>query len=307
MMPPLVSVVSAVYNKADVLADTLRRLTEQRGIPADAIEFVFVDDGSTDGSLAFLQARAEADSRIRVSAPGGNLGPSIRFNQAAALAKGRYLLAVDADDMTPANAARFLTDCAARLAVPLVFGRSKRGLDCVEIPENAKVETAGDALAFCADRKIVRMGFLAEREMWLQAGGADETVFIQDQSLPLRLSVAAGRLAYVDAEIYYLRPVAAGNLSNNRLQQHHDRFFSLLPFLDRPGVSPSARRAILRQLVSSVWKMERDSGGRWPILTPAGRAYLLNRLAGLEPSSAFFAAAAARLRECPGIRRPGER
>lgn len=307
MSQPLVSIISAVYNKADVLPETLRLAMEQKGIAEQDIEFVFVDDCSTDPSLRLLEDAAARDARIRAFSSPVNSGPAIAFNRAAAEARGRYLLAIDADDMLPANAACFLIDCAQRCNSGLVFGRSRRGdvacSDCPDIPQDAVLSVEGDALAFAAERKLVRMGFLAERELWLKAGGADETIFIQDQSLPLRLAAVAEKLVFVDALVYHLRPTADGNLSRNVLQQHHDRFFALLPFLDRQGVSPAARKAIMRQLISSLWKLDRDRGVALPLLSAAGRAYLLNRLLDAVPSKTRLMRYAIRLRALPDIRR----
>ncbi|WP_119256891.1 glycosyltransferase family 2 protein [Shinella zoogloeoides] len=305
MTGPLLSIISAVYNKAEVLPETLRLARAQRGIAEEDIEFVFVDDNSADGSLALLEEEAGRDSRVRIFASQENNGPAIAFNRAASQARGRYLLAIDADDMLPGNAAKFLIDSARRFDAALVFGRSRRGEDCRDVPEDAALSVESDPLAFVAERKIVRMGFLAERQLWLKAGGADETVFIQDQSLPLRLAAAADRLVFVDALVYHLRQAGDGNLSRNVLQQHHDRFFALLPFLDRPDASPTARRAVMRQMVSSLWKMDRDRGVQLPFLSAAGRCYLLNRMLGLEPSGRLLADVAARLKTLPGIRRPG--
>ncbi|MCM5557661.1 glycosyltransferase family 2 protein [Pleomorphomonas sp. JP5] len=305
MSAPLLSFISAVYNKADVVLETLALLQRQRGIPEDAVEFVFADDASTDGSLQALRQAAETDPRIKVIANEENRGPAIRFNQAAAAATGKYLLALDADDMVPANAPRFLIDTAKKTASPVVFGQSRRSDACPDIPQDAAVTVSDSPLAFCASRKIVRMGFLCERQLWAAAGGADEQVFIQDQSLPLRLSAAAERLAYVESHIYFLRPTGESNLSRNHMQQHHDRFFALLPFLERPGLTPGARRALVSQLVSAAWKARRDSGERLPALSQAALAYALNRLTGFEPSPRYLAARAAELRSLHGIRRPG--
>jgi glycosyltransferase involved in cell wall biosynthesis len=306
MAAPLVSFISAVYNKADVVLDTLDLLRRQRGVPEDAVEFVFADDASTDRSLAALSEAANTDPRIKVIANDINRGPAVRFNQAAAAATGKYLLALDADDMVPANATRFLIDTAEKTASPLVFGKSRRADTCPDIPADAPVTVSDAPLAFCAKRKIVRMGFLCERQLWAAAGGADEAVFIQDQSLPLRLSAAAARLAYVESHIYFLRPTGETNLSRNRMQQHHDRFFTLLPFLDRSDLPSEARRAIVSQLVSAAWKARRDSGERLPLLSSAALAYLLNRLTGVEPPARYFAGRAGELRSLHGVRRPGE-
>lgn len=307
MTEPLVSFICAVYNKGDVLAETLGFLQAQRGIAPEALEFVFVDDCSTDDSLAVLEDAKKADPRVLVFTSAVNSGPAIAFNRAAEQARGRYLIAVDADDRVPANAARFLLDCAEKFSVPLVFGRSRRAMTSPDIPMQARIETSSDALAFCARRKIVRMGFLVAREVWRRAGGADEAVFIQDQSLPLRLARAAHHVAYIDAFVYHLRPAGADNLSANRAQQHHDRFLAVLPFLTLPDISAKARAALVSQLVSSLWKIDRDRGVRLPFLCASGRVYLRHRLFGIEPSAAYIGQARERLKTLAGIRRPEDR
>lgn len=304
MGAPLVSFISAVYNKADVVLETLDLLRRQRGFDSDAVEFVFADDASTDGSLDLLRQAAEADPRVTVIANDANRGPAARFNQAAAAASGRYLLALDADDMLPANAARLLIDTAEKAASPLVFGKSRRSETCPDIPIDTPVSISDSPLAFCAKRKIVRMGFLCERQLWTAAGGADERVFIQDQSLPLRLSPAALRLAYIEGYVYLLRPTDETNLSRNIVQQHHDRFFALLPFLEKGDLTKEARRALVSQIVSATWKARRDSGEQLPFLSAAALTYVANRLTGFEPSSLYLAARAAEFRGLGNVRRP---
>jgi glycosyltransferase involved in cell wall biosynthesis len=303
MARPILSFISAVYNKADVLAETLACLRTQRGFSANEVEFVFVDDKSTDGSLEFLQKEAEQDSRVTVISDGKNLGPAIRFNQAAKTAKGTWVLALDADDILTINAAQvMLNECLTNEA-QLVFGKSKRSLDVVEIPDDANVVRPADPLAFAARKKIVRMGILAERTLWLEAGGADESVFIQDQSLPLRLSAQADRMAYIEDYVYFLRPADDSNLSANVMQQHHDRFFSLLPFL-KQDISTDARKAIVSQISSTIWKSRRDNGKALPQLSGAHLQYLLHKITGRENSDKELKATANQLRSLPNIRRP---
>ncbi|SNZ06833.1 glycosyltransferase family 2 protein [Cohaesibacter gelatinilyticus] len=303
MAKPILSFISAVYNKADVLAETLACLRTQRGFSVNELEFVFVDDKSTDGSLEFLQKEAEQDSRVTVISDGKNMGPAIRFNQAAKAAKGNWVLALDADDILPVNAAQvMLNECLTNEA-QLVFGKSKRSLDVVEIPYDANVQRPADPLAFAARKKIVRMGILAERTLWLEAGGADESVFIQDQSLPLRLSAKAEQIAYIEDYVYFLRPADDSNLSANVMQQHHDRFFSLLPFL-KQDISAEARKAIVSQISSTIWKSHRDNGRALPQLSGAHWQYLLHKITGKENSDQELAATADQLRALPNIRRP---
>ncbi len=213
------------------------------------------------------------------------------------------MLALDADDILPVNAAQvMLNECLTNEA-QLVFGKSKRSLDVVEIPYDANVQRPADPLAFAARKKIVRMGILAERTLWLEAGGADESVFIQDQSLPLRLSAKAEQIAYIEDYVYFLRPADDSNLSANVMQQHHDRFFSLLPFLKK-DISAEARKAIVSQISSTIWKSRRDNGRALPQLSGAHWQYLLHKITGKENSDQELAATADQLRALPNIRRP---
>lgn len=58
---PLISVVMAVYNTQDYLAEAIESILHQS---FEHFEFIIVDDGSTDASRKILQSYAEGDSRI---------------------------------------------------------------------------------------------------------------------------------------------------------------------------------------------------------------------------------------------------
>ena len=72
---PLVSVLIPVYNSERYLSKTVASLqsTEFR-----EFEAWFIDDGSTDGSVAVLQPIAERDPRIRILRLDQNLGSAPR-------------------------------------------------------------------------------------------------------------------------------------------------------------------------------------------------------------------------------------
>jgi succinoglycan biosynthesis protein ExoA len=69
---PLVSVVIPTMNEAAYLGTALESLNAQT-YPQDRIEILVVDGGSKDGTVAFAEARARTDPRIRVmGGPGVN-------------------------------------------------------------------------------------------------------------------------------------------------------------------------------------------------------------------------------------------
>jgi len=306
---PQISYLITVYNKADVVLETLDNLRGQIGLMDDQVEFIFIDDNSSDNSVELLQKQAEQDDRITVVASSDNLGPSVRVNQAAKMAKGEYLLPVDADDLLPMNASKYFLDMATEHDVPLIFGRSMRWRqqdDCKNIDLKTQITMLDDPLAFCAKKQIVHMGFFVTKKLWQKAGGADEQVFIQDQSLPLRLCAAASNMAYVDDVVYWLRPADDTNMSVNVMQQHHDRYLALYPLIVGNIGTPKAQKALQRQMVSTVWKAKRDGGRVLPQLSYEFMFYLLNRTIGVELSVKAMQRIKDSMCELPNIRRSGE-
>jgi len=299
MTAPVFSVISAVYDKVRYLPALLQNLREQTGV-GDAVEFIFADDASTDGSAEWLKAEAARDPRIRVIGNTRNLGPAIRFNQAAAAARGEWLLPIDADDRLSGNAVAVFLKLARERNADLVFARSARGSDPRDIPPNPTVIVSDDPLLFVATRKIVRMGYLTRMETWRDAGGADERVFIQDQSLPLRLGAVARHAVFIDHIAYWLSAQESTNLSINTLQQHHDRFLSMAHMLDRDLPCP-VRGVIEGQMISAWWKMHRDTGGGYLSAMPA---YLANRITGRRLSLRQMARARTAFATLPNVRRP---
>lgn len=299
MSAPQISYLVTVFNKAAVLGETLAAIRAQDVHPC---EIICVDDGSTDGSQELLRAEAARDPRLRVLGGEGNLGPAIRINQAAQAARGAWLHPLDGDDIAPPNATRWLLAQARRHDAPLAFGRATRGLSDAPIPDGADSRRIADPLRFTARRQITHMGFVCTRALWMAAGGADEGVFIQDQSLALRLSARAPALAWSEAVVYRLRPAGGASLSRNVAQQHHDRYLSALHVL-RGHAEP----ALAAMMLSALWKLRRDrfiGGGGPPALSADFARYALNKATGWAPPLAWFEARAARLAALPGVRRP---
>jgi hypothetical protein len=113
---PTVSVIMAAYNGAGLIEGTLASLRTQTF--AD-FEIVVVDDKSTDDTLAVL--RRWDDPRLRVIEAEVNGGPVLARNRALAEARGRYIAALDQDDLSlPERFARQVAWLDANPATVLV-------------------------------------------------------------------------------------------------------------------------------------------------------------------------------------------
>ena len=92
---PGVSVIMSVFNGEDFLADAIKSVLHQTFTD---FEFIIVDDGSNDRSLAIIQSFQELDSRIKIIVH-KNQGLAKSLNIGIEHSKGKYIARIDADDL----------------------------------------------------------------------------------------------------------------------------------------------------------------------------------------------------------------
>lgn len=90
----LCSVIVPIYNSESFLSDCLKSLKKQL---SKSVEFLLIDDGSTDESLAICNKYADEDARFKVIHK-GNGGVSSARNIGLKNAIGKYITFVDSDD-----------------------------------------------------------------------------------------------------------------------------------------------------------------------------------------------------------------
>lgn len=93
---PLVSVIMAARNVAPFITASLKSILGQS---LTDLECIVVDDGSTDQTREILERHATRDRRLRVVSQEGS-GLPAALNAAWAMARGRYLARMDADDIS---------------------------------------------------------------------------------------------------------------------------------------------------------------------------------------------------------------
>ncbi|HEY6120536.1 MAG TPA: glycosyltransferase family 2 protein [Pyrinomonadaceae bacterium] len=106
---PEVSVFLPVYNEEPNLLPLHAKLDEALQKLGRSAEIIFVDDGSTDGSLRVLRQIAAADDRVRVVALKRNYGQTAAMAAGIDAARGEVLIPMDADlQNDPADIVRLL-------------------------------------------------------------------------------------------------------------------------------------------------------------------------------------------------------
>lgn len=101
-MAALVSLIVPCYNEEKALPSfwkEAKTVTDQ--LTDYSFEFIFVDDGSRDGTLTILRELAAADSRVKYISFSRNFGKEAAMYAGFSHAKGEYTAVMDADLQDP--------------------------------------------------------------------------------------------------------------------------------------------------------------------------------------------------------------
>lgn len=222
-MPPRefhVSILIPVYNVEEYLAECLASVVAQSKF--DDCEIVLVDDGSTDGSGAmakqFVSEHANAVLHVQ-----RNQGLGAARNAALRLARGRYVMFLDSDDVLPSNAVELLynsvtTEPGIQVAVGLqrtfpsvtnwawtgAFAKGSRVVDGI-----AEVPTLTHSAGAC--NKIFDLEALREWGMEFKEG-----VHFEDVWFVLPVLLRAEKIGLVNEEVYlYRRREGGGSIMDS--------------------------------------------------------------------------------------------
>lgn len=98
---PVLSVVVPLLNEAEVLRKSHAELTQELEKLGEPYEIIYVDDGSTDNSLAILRQIAIVDARVRIVVLSRNFGHEMATTAGLHQATGKAAIVIDADLQDP--------------------------------------------------------------------------------------------------------------------------------------------------------------------------------------------------------------
>jgi len=134
---PSVSILIPAYNEEDVICAKVANSLAQ-DYPADRLEVVVASDGSTDGTIACLDA--VRDSRLRIVVHPVNRGKSVVLNDTAPMLKGEILVLTDASGELSPTAVRLLAQALSDPSVGCACGvyrvheADRSPVDAIESP-----------------------------------------------------------------------------------------------------------------------------------------------------------------------------
>jgi len=94
---PKYSIVVPFHNEQESVRELYGRISDVMPGPAEQVEFVFVDDHSSDGTLPILESLAENDPRIVVIHLKRNYGQTAALSAGFDQAAGAIIIAMDGD------------------------------------------------------------------------------------------------------------------------------------------------------------------------------------------------------------------
>lgn len=250
-----VSHVISMYTKRDGIIPTLRSIIEQDGDLKR--EIILIDDNSKDDTIEVAKQVTKNFPIVTILSHTDNKGPSVRLNEGAEIARGKYLHFFDHDDIFPQNGAQTMFSILESSHADFIYGKW-------EITEQKAEELLGKKISFpplytisenpletILNGRFKRMCTLVNREFFLKSGGFDNEVFIQDESLPLRLAKDAKKMAVLDAVVSWV-PKREGNLSDDKTQLNHDRFMAYYNFYKN-----NKNKEVFQRALSAAWKQKR--------------------------------------------------
>ena len=259
-----ISVIVPCYNAGRCLSVCLESLKAQR---EPELQMILIDDGSTDATGAMLDDFARVEPRARVIHT-ENGGVSAARNRGLALATGRYIAFVDADDALEENSLRTLYRHAVSTGAQIIsanhtlFDMEKEQRVPVHLPPVAQ-----DSAQIV--REIIHMhriynniwNKLYARELF-DGLRLDEGVRIgEDALLNLQLFLRADKVAHLPDYTYVYRVHSQSAMAGVRShsEAHQPMLRSMSAILLKQGVKERYFRDFLQ---SCVWIDEKERGIR---------------------------------------------
>ncbi|WP_033069112.1 glycosyltransferase family 2 protein [Thalassospira australica] len=260
---PDVSFVATFYNKADFIPNVTQAIFAQKDL--GDCEYIFVDDGSTDDSLAILQDCARGHENVKIISQ-KNAGPALATNVAIDAVTKPFIKFCDGDDILHPRATIELYKALEQFDVGLAWSLGE------VVPANSDKMTAPDlplsddvpSLLKNPIERALKMAFfnltcvLARTDTVRSAGACDPRIFVQDYSFALRLAHLTD-FVLVPSILNWCptieNPENRASQMGEGSQCLHDLNAALAYFiLDHPDMDSTVRTKMFQRAAGRAWK-----------------------------------------------------
>ncbi|BEH14458.1 glycosyltransferase [Marinobacter shengliensis] len=242
---PLVSVITPSFNRVDLLPATLNSVLSQG---YEQLEYLIVDDGSTDGTWEWLNCVDDPRVKVFSHPDRKNRGQAASINLGLRYARGRYVVILDSDDLLAGGAlAAHVQVMENTPSVGMVYGQGyavdERAARLYKLFPSSHQEES-DPNRLLLDCYIVSPGLCMFRKSVISKIGQLEETFraAQDHDFVLRVAEVS-RIAYSGVECFYYRKHRGTISANGQLSRWKNGF----KILERAAVRYPYQRSTLRR------------------------------------------------------------
>ena len=245
---PAVSIITPLFNKGPFIKETIDSVTRQT---LTDWEMIVVDDGSKDDGVRIVRDYSERDSRIHLVQREKATGPGSARNHALSLAKGQWILFLDADDLIESKHLESLLECAREHpAANLVVGCYQRfddrnpDIKTLVVPYGNSPDKRADlnsAIAFglwAPHAAVVKKSVVSGQFLW-----DEEDFFGEDTAFWFRL-VSFHQPVFSESRGALYRYQSAQARTDTQSEKwcrgHHKQVLNNVAFLDRNHLSLTA-------------------------------------------------------------------
>lgn len=241
---PRVTVITPVYNGERYLGEVLAAVRAQT---FDDWEQIVVDDGSTDATWSILSEAVSLDPRLRIVQQ-ANAGEATAVNHAYALARGDYIVVVNADDPPfPKLLERLVSMLDASPSVVVAYpdwlkidatGSTIKSVRTLEYSREALI---GDFRCIPGPGALIRRSALGDQQL-----RRPQFRFVSDYDLWLRLSLV-GSMKRCPETLARWRSHETGATAVGQGQALADEFLAVIREFFAQSNLPSDVRQLERQ------------------------------------------------------------
>lgn len=216
MQNAMLSVIMAAYNAEQYISETIESVLSQT---YSDFEFIIIDDASTDSTNLII--RKFDDKRIKLVENKQNLGLTKSLNIGLKIAKGKYIVRTDADDINvddrfekqveymEGNPQIMLSSCSM-----IIFEGSTEKLRILDF-DNNQIKAR---LLF--NSVLLHPGFIFRREICAEYGYDESYRYAQDYEFQARMSLKYAISCIRDIGVRYR--VSEGQISTKRYREQQE-------------------------------------------------------------------------------------
>lgn len=222
-----ISAIVPIYNAEAYLPHCLDTLFGQT--IAHDIEYIFIDDASTDASMNILREAVakRSDLDVTILANETNLGSSTTRNTAFHRASGEYIMCLDSDDFFEPNMAELLLESATESAADIVMSPFFMSYESHEEPQRFAISKANingmpiSVAYFTLCGKLIKRSLIIDNNLFAQP----DINCWEDLSITSRAMALTDRIAMLNTPLYHYRQNSASLTHSGHKKRLADQLF----------------------------------------------------------------------------------